>query len=327
MTTFNYAIMAAELVRAVRGKRTQRQIGKKAGFSSNVVYSWEAGRSNPAASVFFRMAAVGRSDLFDNIDRFAASYVRAFEARQLTKPEGVAQFMRELAADVPIASLARDLDLDRTTVTRWLRGRTEPRLPEMLRFVEQTTHRVLQFVELFTDPLQLSSTRAAFQSLTAQQRIAWELPMSHAVLRALELVDYQLIDATEQAAFIGQQTGLSSSEAVLLLRALAEADLIYKHKEKWHIRDVATVDTRRTIERDVELKRFWIDLALARLDTKRLAQSSLFSYNLFAVSQSSYEQIRSLHLDYYERVRRIVANDSAPQRVALLNLQLVALDE
>jgi hypothetical protein len=292
-----------------------------------VLYSWETGRSNPAASVFFRLAAVGRSDLFAKINRFASSHARAFDARQLPTPDGVAKLMRELAADEPTAALARDLKSDRTTVTRWLNGRTEPRLPDFLRFVQKTTNRVLQFVELFTDPLQLTSTRSAFESFAAQQRIASDLPMSHAVLRAIELMSDDKIVADDHIGFIRGRTGLSASEAKLLVTALHEAELIHHHEGKWRLKDVMTVDTRNTIDRDAELKRFWMDVARSRLDARRLAQTSLFSYNLFAISQHGYEQIRALHLDYYERVRRIVASDSKPQRVALINLQLVALDE
>lgn len=327
MEHFDYETMASELVRAIRGNRTQRSLGRKAGFTSNVLYSWEAGRSSPAASVFFRLAAIGRAGIFERINRFAATHVRTVDAHQLPTPDGVSKFMRELAADEPIAALARDVDSDRTTVTRWLDGRTEPRLPDFLRFVQRTTHRILQFVEIFTDPLQLRSTSAAFQSLVAQQRIASERPMSHAVLRALELAAYDSVRISDQSAFISKQTGISASEAESLLIALHEANLIHECDGKWRPKDVMTVDTRKTIERDVELKRFWMDLARSRLDAKRLNQTSLFSYNLFAVSSHSYEQIRSLHLDYYERVRRIVVSDSHPQRVALLSLQLLALDE
>jgi hypothetical protein len=152
--------------------------------------------------------------------------------------------------------------------------------------------------------------------------------MSHAVLRAIELIsDDNDIVAADHIAFICGRTGLSASEAKSLVAALHEADLIHRQEGQWRLKDVMTVDTRNTVERDVELKRFWMDVARARLDARRLAQTSLFSYNLFAISQHGYEQIRALHLDYYERVRRIVASDSDPQRVVLINLQLVALDE
>jgi hypothetical protein len=40
----------------------------------------------------------------------------------------------------------------------------------------------------------------------------------------------------------------------------------------------------------------------------------------------SAEQIRELHLDYYDQVRRIVASDDRPDRVVLLNLHLMPLE-
>lgn len=327
METFDYSAMAAELVRAIRGKRTQRFLGRKVGFSSNVLYSWEAGRSHPVASAFFRLAFIGNGGLPSRINRFTSSHSPALDARVLATAEGIALLMRELAADEPIAALARDVGADRTTMTRWLSGRTEPRLPDFLGFVQQRTHRVLQFVELFADPMQLPSTAVGYRSVLAQQRLASDLPMSHAVLRALELKSYGRVQVGKQLEFIARQTGLSTSDVQSLLDALREADLIERCEGKWHVKDVMTIDTRNTIERDVDLKRLWLDVARSRLDAARLTKTSLFSYNLFAVSEHGYEQIRALHLDYYERVRRIVASDSGPQRVVLACSQLVPLDE
>jgi hypothetical protein len=52
----------------------------------------------------------------------------------------------------------------------------------------------------------------------------------------------------------------------------------------------------------------------------------LHSYNLFSVSHADFARIRELHVEYYERVRRIVADSNVADRVVLLNQQLIPLD-
>jgi hypothetical protein len=47
---------------------------------------------------------------------------------------------------------------------------------------------------------------------------------------------------------------------------------------------------------------------------------------LFAISDEGLEQIRQAHLQYYERVRAIVAECEHPTRLALVNVQLLPLD-
>jgi hypothetical protein len=44
------------------------------------------------------------------------------------------------------------------------------------------------------------------------------------------------------------------------------------------------------------------------------------------VSRSDFERVRELHLEYYARVRRIVAESQQADRVVLLNQQLIPLD-
>jgi hypothetical protein len=54
--------------------------------------------------------------------------------------------------------LARRIGFDRTTLWRWLRGQSQPRLPDFLCFLEATSLRLLDFVALFADPAKLDST-------------------------------------------------------------------------------------------------------------------------------------------------------------------------
>ena len=49
----DYADVASELVRALRGRRSQTAFSKWLGYRSNVASAWEAGRAFPTASDFF----------------------------------------------------------------------------------------------------------------------------------------------------------------------------------------------------------------------------------------------------------------------------------
>lgn len=52
-------------------------------------------------------------------------------------------------------------------------------------------HRLVEFITLFVPPETLPSLRPLAGELSAQRRVAYELPWSHAVLRALELRSYR----------------------------------------------------------------------------------------------------------------------------------------
>src|SRR5262245_34102929 len=52
----DYDAIARDLVRALRGGRSQVAFARRLGFRSNAVYTWESGRRWPAASVFLDAA-------------------------------------------------------------------------------------------------------------------------------------------------------------------------------------------------------------------------------------------------------------------------------
>ena len=83
----------------------------------------------------------------------------------------------------------------------------------------------LDFVAVFADPASLASTRAAWHDLQAQLRVAYDLPWSHAVLRALELSDYRRLPRHEPG-FVARRSGISLRIEIDVLAALAAAHQI-----------------------------------------------------------------------------------------------------
>lgn len=313
--------LGAELVRALRGRRSQPALSRRLGYASNAVYGWESGRRAPSARTFFRLAALSGVDVTGALRGFSA----AADPSALQQLAGLASWLRALSGERSNSELARAVHADRTTVTRWLDGRTEPKLPELLRFIHATTQRLLEFLACFVDPTSLDSARAAYADLVAQRRLAYELPDSHAVLRALELDAYRALPR-HAPGFIARHIGISQEAEAECLRALLAAKQIKRVRGRYVIQHVLTVDTRPDEAQNRRLKQHWANVGLERLSAGDAPPEALFSYNLFPVSKTDFERIRRLHIDYYERVREIVAQSKRADRVVLMNVQLVPLE-
>jgi transcriptional regulator with XRE-family HTH domain len=321
----DYARLASELLRALRARRSQVALSRRLGYAANVAYAWESGRRFPPATVLFRITALNRGSL-----EAVATFVQpmplpALEKRAWSALETSA-LLRALTGETPVVQVARTVHVDRTTVTRWLQGRTEPRVPELLQFVDAMSHRLIEFLALFVDPAELRSVRAIARGLAAQRRMAYKLPLSHAVLRALELEQYRNA-ASHIPGLIARSVGIDLDQEKRLLAELRAARLIHRVHGKWQPTRVLTVDTRADPERDQRLKEHWAEVGLERLRRSTARREALYSYNLFSVSHTDFERIRQLHLEYYEHVRRIVAESDLAERVVLLNQQLIPLDE
>jgi transcriptional regulator with XRE-family HTH domain len=315
--------LASELVRALRGRRSQGALNRRLGRTSNTAHTWERGRRTPSTSDFFRMVQLAGVNVDAALARFGPRPERS--VREAGTRRALAPWLEALARPMSRLELARKIGRDRNTVARWLDGRTEPRLPDLLRFVAVTTQRLLDFVAAFVDPEQLPSLHAAYTDLALQRRVAYELPWAHAVLRLLELDAYRALSKHERG-FVAARIGISLDDEDECLEALARAGQIKKRRGKWALRRVLTVDTQQDPAKNVLLKRHWASVALARLDARGLPEGSLYSYNLFAISEEGLDAIRAAHLEYFERVRSIVGECKRPTRLALTNVQLVALD-
>ncbi|MEY2935372.1 MAG: Family ership [Pseudomonadota bacterium] len=321
----DYERLGSQLLRALRARRSQTALARRLGYSANVAHTWERGTRFPPASVLLQLAALNGLDL-EAVARFCKPALLELPGKATWGAPHTAAFLQALVGDTPLSGLARAIHVDRTTVARWLRGATEPRVPELLALVDASTHRLVEFVACFVDTERLEALRQLSRDLAAQRRMAYDLPWSHAVLRALELDAYRRLPAHEPG-FIARAIGIELEAEQALLAELSGARLIRKLRGKWVLSRVLTVDTRNDPERDRRLKEHWGEVALARLRGGPRPTEAFHSYNLAGVSHADFAKIRALHVEYFERVRSIIAESRLAERVVLTRQELIPLDE
>lgn len=307
----------------MRGARSRPALARRLKVDPNVLYMWESGLRSPRASVLFRVAAATRTDL-TRLSTFLAP-----DSSPCAKPgTWGAKEMSALVAIITKGATAMDVAraaaTDRSTVARWRRGDSEPRLPAFLQLVHTFTHRLIEWLDFFVSAKNLSEVRALCQAVEAQRGLAYERPWSHAVLRALEL---KKTTAASQVSQIAAALNLEPSEVEGCLAQLKSANLVRKTAGRWTARRVLTVDTATDAAGNLALKRHWGTVAESRLHYFDGNSDSLYSYNVMAVSNEDLQRIKLLHAAYFEQVRSIVSESRLAERVVLLNLQLVALDE
>jgi len=316
----NYESLSSELLRALRGKRSQTAFSKRLGYRSNVAYAWESGRAWPTALGFFGILERTGRKLEPALTAFSRARSGAGTKADLTSARGVAAFLDELRGQIAIVDLARTAQRSRFAVARWLKGEAEPRLPDFLRLIECASLRLLDFVNCFVDPSTLPSVAKPWRELEAARRAAYEMPWSHAVLRVIELPAYRRLRA-HPPGFIAAHLRISREEEERCVALLLETGQLQKRGKRLIPGAALTVDTRGEA-RSREAKVFWTQVALERLNA---GAEGTFSYNLFSVSRADLERIRELHRAYFRELRRIVAASEPAECIALANVHLLEL--
>jgi transcriptional regulator with XRE-family HTH domain len=314
----NYEAAAKELIRALRGKRSQLALSRRLGLKSNVVYRWESGRAWPTAQQLFQLARITARRIAPPL----ASFAQTLPTLAIETRAGAAAFITALAQPFTVNEVARRVGVSRFVVSRWLAGSSAIRLPELLALVEATTLRVLDFIAIFCDPRDLPSTSSAFQRLSVARSTAYDAPWSHAVLRALELDGYQQLER-HRPGWIASRIGISREEEERCLSLLSTSGQIKRQRGRYVVLERKVVDTGVDAERRRALRAFWSNTAVERL---KRGDEGVFGFNVFAIAEADIEKLTSLYVDFFGKMRALVDASTPSQRVMLLATQIVGLD-
>jgi hypothetical protein len=318
----NFSRLAADWLRFLRGKRSQRAFSKRLGYRSNIAYRWESEVCFPTAAEVLKIVERTGVPLTQRVESFFGTAAPAGLPAQLATGAGVAALLRVLRGNTHLVELSRRSGFSRFSIARWLKGAAEPRLPEFLAVVEAASFRCLDFLSLLVELDRLPSAAATWQTLQAARKAAYDVPWSHAVLRALELTDYAGLESP-RPGWLAHRLGISRAQEERCLKTLAAAHQIRKEGARWLVDHSQTIDTRGDPERSRKLKAEWFKVALDRL---RDAVPGAFSYNLMAVSRKDLARLRELHLSYFREMQSLVADSDPSECVVLFNTALFALD-
>ncbi len=304
-------------MRALRGHRSQTAFARRLGYQSNAVYTWESGRRSPTASTFLAAAAKVGVDVPSALQRFYRD--APAPDLDLASAAGVAALLTDLKGDQPLAEVAARAERSRFAVSRWLKGQAEPRLPDLLRMVEATSLRLLDFVALFADPTELPSTRKAWDRLEAARQLARSSPWANVVLLGLELAPYRERPAHDDL-LLAEKLGLPTAQVRDAIRLLEKAGQIRRLGQHYVPVEVQAVDLRGA-RPDSSLKRFWAEVAVERMP------AGMSSYNVFTISSADLQRLEEMQRAHYRAIRAVIADSSPAEHVVLVSMHLAALDQ
>jgi transcriptional regulator with XRE-family HTH domain len=317
----DHVVIAAELLKALRGKRSQVQWSRRLGYRSNVAYAWESGRRWPTAAETLRAAERDGIDVAAALTAFYGEAPAWLGEVEAASPEGVARLLQDLKGSLTVTELAGRVGTSRYALARWLAATTQPRLPDFLAVVDAASVRLVDFVTAFVPAERVPTLLPLWQRQEARRRGAFEAPWTQAVLRAFELGAYLALPA-HQPGWVAARLGIPREVEDACL-AYLEASGQVRWTGTHYAQESLVVDTRGHPEIGRALKVHWSAVAQERIKTGAPGQ---FSYNVFVVSQENFERIREMHLAYFHALRSLVAEPQPAECVAVANVQLLALD-
>lgn len=319
----NYDDLARDLMRALRGERSQIAFSRRLGYSSNVAYAWESGRRFPTGAETLRIAMRVGLDVRSGLGPFFQRHVPdELKDGDPASPAFVAALLRNVRGTGSMQELATRAGLSRSAISRILAGETEPRLPMFLRLIDVCSRRLLDLLASLVDVGKLPAAGDEWRRVEALRRLAFDNPLSEAVPRFLELDQYAEMQE-HRPGWIAERLGISQADEDRTLRDLETAGVIRWSESKWVLDRSRSIDTTRDPLTAPKLREHWTNLARTRIAA---GAEGLFSYLVFSTDDETLAAIQELRLRFFRELRTLVGTAKSNRRVAVANVHLFPID-
>jgi transcriptional regulator with XRE-family HTH domain len=315
----DYATLVFQLVRAMRGRRSQQWLSRRLGFKGNQLYRWESGLRTMDWRDFLRLAKICQFDVGRALNKSIGYSLPADQSANL---------VRFLIGESKVSTAAATLDLSPQIVRRWLRGATEPPLSQMLRMLDLFQGRLLDWIEQLCPRAELACLRERRAEMHARRELSFIFPVANLIVAALESEPYRH-RRRHKRGVIAARLGISVELEVQIIEHLRQAGIIAWTGQRYEIQprgmEIFSKDPALTLKQ----RHYWTQVADEFLKTATtLPQSSMFGWSVFAVSDTAYRSIQEKFRECYAQIVGIANSDLAPrQAVKMVNLQCIDLDE
>ena len=285
---------------------------RRLGYRGNPIADWEAGRRAPTAAEALRACRRVGIDVQAAFARFHPKV----RLGSLDDSQVLAAWLSELRGSVSNRELAERSGASRHQVARWLRGQSQPRLPEFLSVLEATTGRATDLLVELVPPEAIPSARAEHERRRAARDLAHEEPWTEAILRVLECAEYLALQR-HRSGFIAERLGISVETESRCLEKLAAAGVAQRRRGRYAPVGSLSVETHGR----GRLREHWAQVAAAR--ARSPGEGDLFGYNVLSASRADVDRIEALLRATHREIRNIVEHTDREEATALVNLQLV----
>lgn len=306
----NYALLASQLIRAVRGERKQSQLAEELGYRSNVISAWERSRDVPKLSSFFELLRLCDHDP----QQLLAAFHPTASDFDPDCPASMGGFLETLKGKRGVSEIAAQIRMDRFLLSRVLRGQSELRLHDFLELIESLTLGVVDFISLIVDPTLLPeiSTRAGLQRKARDA--AARFPWAQAVVLLCQLPEYRTLKAHPKGWF-ASRLGTTLNEEEQCLKMLVEIGRLTLCGKRYVVSTPPlAINTRLDAKMTRQQSAYWLREAAQRAEDERPIQ---LTFNVFSVAQRDLAKLRALRDGYFSEMRDLIAK-SEPDEAAVV---------
>ncbi|MCB9682362.1 MAG: hypothetical protein H6733_12920 [Alphaproteobacteria bacterium] len=322
LDTLPYDLVSRQLVRALRGRQSQRALSLRLGTRANTVNRWERGLVPVYTHDAFRLAALRGRDVRAALRDVWPAGAEAIASLPVDSPDAAAQLVAALIDGPSTTELAARLGLSRHALARMARGTARVRFAHLLALLDERADGALTLLAHLVDPAAMTATAQPWRQRQAVRQLYVDQPWSVALPLHLDAAPYRAASAHD-SAWLARRLGTTADQVDAALGLLADVGAVAWDGCHWvRLRD-GVVEPGPLAGADPRATAWWTAEALRRMDDGQ-AMSALCT---FCVDEATLQAVQETLLAGFRSARARTRTSTDGQRVGMIMVHLVSLDD
>lgn len=289
----DYAAIQGDLLRVLRGKRTQKQISEKMGFDFNQSYRWESGRTSMSWAHFLEYCQVCHA-------RLPAHLKSAFSFAQ--DPSETGALVRHFVAGRAQKEISEEMGISRSSLSRWMTGRQIPNLEQMLQLMHIGSIDFYRFLETLSMQAELPSIQKELERERAYLKLYEVYPWLSVLFSALETVGYL---ENPSLSYLSKKTKIPVALLKDAIGDLQAQNLLEWTGKLWKM-NLFRVSIRGSIESRREMCRYVLNRAMDGANTSFGVEGTRFSWKLFSLNEKQFDLLLQKYTEFFNELGSLI---------------------
>lgn len=303
----DFSLLQSELLKALRGKKSRTQMNQDLALSHNLFHRWESGKHKMPWQDFLHMAKLCHVPLTQS---FSFVWYKG-------DPANTADLVKTLLAERKISEISAEMKISSSSLERWLKGKTQPSLPDLFKLIHVCTDRFVDFISLMVPANQLRSLTNLHELLSFERDLQRQMPWVALIPRCVELENYEKLPKHKEG-FLAKIIGITAEEERKAVAALVKVGVLSWKKDKLFVTSkyLNTDDPQRPWA-VMEIFKYWLDRHAHQfgLESEYIQKQGVRSgslqgtYRIFTANEKTLKEVKNLIYEFNQRLLSVMSSD------------------
>jgi|GEM_PF-3467194 len=223
----NFKALIKELLKRLRGERSQEVLNRKFGFTFNQIYRWESGVTKMSWNEFTQFCHY----LDIPLEKITTSLITGLpEEAPISSPN----LIRQLLGNMGIEKFATRYKLSRKAVSKWLSGDSTPNLEQVLFLFHNHAGQLVKWLDKLVGSEHLPSMKQTILRLRIREAVTYKYPEVSLILNYLQTKPF-LTQTHYRPGALAKKFGLTVEQEEEIMQGLLQSGTIVPHKESFRV--------------------------------------------------------------------------------------------